>query len=382
MKKNTTQVSRREVRFTAGLDVSDKYSYLAVLDSSGELVEESRVPTTRKALGARFSRDKGARPLTVVIEVGTHSRWISRLLEECGHKVIVANPRYLRLIFENDSKNDRSDAESLARVGRMDPKLLHPIKHRGDRAHADLTVIRSRDVVVKSRTKLVNHVRGVAKAFGVRLKKCSTPSFHRRVRESIDSLPEGLKPAVVPLLDILEQLTREIDRFDRLVEKTARDKYPETERLSQPVGVGPLTSLAYVLTLEDPHRFSGSRKVGSYLGLRTRRDQSGGRDPQLRITKAGDSLVSRLLVGSAQYILGPFGPDCDLRRWGLKLAARGGKNAKKRAAVAVARKLAVLLHRLWITGEDYDPFRNAKRMEKRLEAMSQIPAQAGLLKAS
>lgn len=374
MKKNTAQLSRGEVGFTAGLDVGDKYSYLAVLDASGELAEETRVATTKKALAAVFSR--GATRLTVVIEAGTHSRWISRVIEECGHNLIVANPRRLRLIYQRDSKTDRTDAELLARLGRLDPRLLSPIRHRGEDAHADLTVIRSRDALVKSRTQLVNHVRGVAKGFGVRFKKCSTESFHRRVRESLDALPKPVKPAVVPVLDVIEQLTKEIARFERLVEKIARRRYPDTERLSQPSGVGTLTSLAYLLTIEDPHRFSSSRRVGPYLGLTSRKDESGQRNPQLRITKSGDPMLRRLMVGSAHYILGPFGPDCDLRRYGLKLAARGGKNAKKRAVVAVARKLAVLLHRLWITGEDYEPLRNADRVARRAERISELQLKA------
>ena len=371
MKKNTAQLLRTEVGVTlgltegvtVGLDIGDEYSYSTVLDPRGKLLQQGRILTTHKALTEYFS--VGGR-LRVVLEAGTHSRWISRLLEGLGHEVIVANPRRLKLIYQSDSKTDSTDSESLARLGRIDPKLLSPIFHRSEQAQADLSVIRSRDVLVKCRTEMVNSVRGMAKGFGGRLKKCSTPSFHRQARESAE-LNEALKPAVMPLLDMIERLTQEIARFDRLIVKIARKRYPETERLKQLSGVGALTSLAYVLTLEDPHRFPNSRKVGSYVGLRSRKNQSGKGDPELRITKAGDSMLRRLLVTSAQYILGPFGPDCDLRRWGLKLAARGGKNAKKRAVVAVARKLAVLLHRLWVTGVDYDPLRNAKRLERRAE---------------
>jgi transposase len=154
-------------------------------------------------------------------------------------------------------------------------------------------------------------------------------------------------------------LSGQIRNYDKQIETMAEQRYPEVKILTQICGVGVLTALTYVLVLEDPHRFKKSRSVGAYLGLRPRLNQSGQSDRQLRITKAGDSLLRRLLVGSGQYILGPFGPDCDLRRWGLTLAARGGKNAKKRAVVAVARKLAVLLHRLWITGEAYEAFRVA-----------------------
>ena len=360
MKKNSAQVSPREVGYTVGLDVGDKYCYLAFLDARGELIEETRVTTSKESLSTVFSR-RVAR-LTVVIEAGTHSRWIARLIKECGHTVIVANPRRVRLIYKSDSKTDRSDAEWLARIGRADRKLLFPIRHRSEEAQADLTMIRSRDALVKSRTDIVNHVRGITKGFGVRLKKCSTASFHRRVRESLGDFPRTLKPAVLPLLDILEELTRQISRFDRVVEKVSEERYPETKRLRQVTGVGALTALAYVLTIEDPDRFSTSRTVGPFLGLTRRRDDSGDRKPQLGISKAGDGMLRRLLVGCAHYIIGPFGPDSDLRRTGHVLGARGGKNAKKRAVVAVARKLAVLLHRLWITGEAYEPLRNARKV--------------------
>ena len=215
---------------------------------------------------------------------------------------------------------------------------------------------------MRSRTKLINHVRGVTKSFGVRLKKCSTKSFHNQVPEQ---LPEILKPSLTPLLEMIKELSKKISHFDHLVEQKAVTGYPATERLRQVKGVGALTALAYVLVVDDPHRFRKSRLAGSYIGLRPRRDQSGGRDPELRITKVGDTMLRRFLVGSAHYILGPFGEDSDLRRWGLKLAARGGKNAKKKAVVAVARKLAVLLHHLWVSSEDYEPLRNQHYIERR-----------------
>ena len=164
-----------------------------------------------------------------------------------------------------------------------------------------------------------------------------------------------------PLLEEIGSLTARIRAFDKVIEELCAEKYPETEIVRQVTGVGPLTALAFVLAIEDPSRFARSRTVGAYFGLVPKQRDSGDQEPQLRIAKTGDEHVRRLLVGSAQYILGPFGPDCDLRRFGLALAARGGKNAKKRAAVAVARKLAVLLHRLWVTGAEYEPLRQADR---------------------
>ena len=342
---------------TVGMDVGDRYSYLCVLNESGAVLEEGRVPTTPDALRARFGKTDRVR---IVIEAGTNSPWISRLLADCGHEVIVANARRVRLIYESDSKNDRGDAVALARLGRLDPALLSPIQHRGEAAQRDLALIRARDALVRTRTLLVNHVRGAVKSVGGRLPSCSTHSFVRQVREAI---PEAVQEALAPVLATIESISREIHVFDKRVEELAKAEYPETALLRAVPGVGALTALCYVLTIEDPDRFANSRKVGAYLGLRPRLDKSGMSAPALRITKAGDVMLRHLLAGSAQYILGPFGPDTDLRRWGLKLAATGGKNAKKRAVVAVARKLAVLLHRLWSTGEVYEPLHRAMRIQ-------------------
>jgi transposase len=364
VKKNTLQIPR----WTVGLDVGDKWCHIAVVDRGGKLIEKSRVPTEASALRERFrsfstSKDR----LRVTLEAGPHSHWMSRLLEEEGHEVIVANPRRLKMIYDSDSKSDDADAEALARLGRLDPSLLRPIRHRSLKSQSDLTIIRSRDALVKSRTQLINHVRGVAKSFGVSLKKCSTNSFHHQVPEH---LPEVLTPSLMPILDAIKDLSTKISQFDRVIEAKAVQEYPATERLRQVRGVGPITSLSYVLVLGDAARFRNSREVGCYIGLKPRRDQSGDRDPELRITKAGDRMLRCLLVGSAQYILGPFGEDSDLRRWGLKLVARGGKNAKKKAVVAVARKLAVLLHHLWKTGEDYEPLRNQRYIDKQQEQLA------------
>jgi len=348
---------------TAGLDLGDNYSYLCLIDTeSGEVVEEGRLITTPEAFRRRFASE---RPMRIAIEAGTHSPWASRVLEECGHEVLVANARKLRLIYANKRKTDEIDAENLARLARLDPKLLYPLKHRGEESQAHMALIRSREALVGTRTQLVNHVRGTVKSFGARLPKCPARSFHKRAPEHI---PEALLPALGPILEQIGSLTERIREYDRKLQTISKQHYPETELLRQVEGVGPLTALTFVLTLEDPYRFERSRSVGAYLGLVPATDQSGERDPQKHISKEGDEMLRKLLVGNAHYILGPFGPDSDLRRHGEKIASRGGKNAKKRAAVAVARKLSVLLHRLWISGELYDPLYNAHRRELREEA--------------
>jgi transposase len=359
-----TDVSKVLPQMTAGLDLGDKYSYLCLIDTqSGEVMEEGRLRTNPEAFKRRFVSEQ---PMRIAMEAGTHSPWASRMLEECGHEVLVANARKLRLIYANKRKTDEIDAENLARLARLDPKLLYPLQHRGENAQAHMALIRSRQALVGCRTQLVNHVRGAVKSFGARLPKCPARSFHKRVSEHI---PEALLAALEPVLEQIGSLTERIRQYERQLETISKEHYPhETDLLRQVEGIGPLTALTFVLSLEDPHRFEKSRSVGAYLGLVPSTDRSGNRDPQKRISKEGDEMLRKLLVGSAHYILGPFGSDSDLRRHGEKIASRGGKNSKKRAAVAVARKLSVLLHRLWVSGEVYDPLHNAHRRPEREEA--------------
>jgi transposase len=336
---------------TAGVDLGDRFTQICLLDAAGTVVLERRLPTRREAL-ERFFQALPA--LRVALEAGTHSPWIARVITGLGHEVLVANPRRLRSISGSVRKSDRVDAEQLARLARSDPRLLSPITHRSERAQEDLALIHARDLLVRTRTALAHHVRCTLKSFGILAPKHSTESFAKKMRPHV---PRALVAALVPVIEQIEQLTVQIRSFDRRIEAVADERYQVVARLSQIRGVGRLTALAYVLVIADASRFQRSRHVGSYLGLAPRRRQSGDRDPQLRITKAGDTLLRRLLVGCAHYILGPFGEECDLRAFGQRIAERGGPNAKKRAIVAVARKLATVLHRLWVTGKDYEPCR-------------------------
>lgn len=331
---------------TVGCDLGDRSSEVCVLEAGGDVVLRRSVRTTKRHLGVFFRSYSGAR---VIVEASAQSRWVSELLTSLGCSVVVANPRQVRLIGRASRKSDKRDAETLARLGRADPALLAPVQHRGEKAQQDLVWIRSRDVLVRSRAAAVTSVRGQVKAFGLRVPTCSPEAFARRARGVIS---EELLSAFEPILISIETMTAQIRSYDQRIEELAQG-YSETTRMREIKGVGALTSLAFVLTLERPERFKHSRDVGAYLGLTPRQRQSGDSDPQLRISKTGDPYLRRLLVGSAQYILGPFGPDTDLRRHGLKLVARGGKRAKKIAVVAVARKLGVLMHRLWVSGESY-----------------------------
>jgi len=350
-----------EDAFYVGIDLGDKKSNYCFLDAKGNIFAEGALATIQTELSELFSSIPECR---IAIEAGTHSPWVSALLESHGHEVIVANPRKVESIHKNRRKNDKVDARTLARLVRADPELLYPIRHRGIEARLDLVLLRSREGLVAARTKLINCVRGQVKSVGGRLPSCSAESFPHTVA---DKLPDSVKNALWPLVLQIEEMTKSIRAYDAEVIRMGKQKYPETECLQQVRGVGPITSLTYILTLEKPERFTKSRDVGCYLGLVPRQDESGETSKQLRITKTGDRMLRKLLVGCAQYIVGPFGEDCDLQRFGLKLAERGGKNAKKRAVVAVARKLAVLLHRLWLTGEEYQPLHNAHLQAETLE---------------
>jgi transposase len=358
MKKVSTAAAKQSKNFsqqklTIGLDLGDRSSWYCVVDEAGQIQLEQRVRTTAKALQEVFGTLPRSR---IALEIGTHSPWISRMLSDLGHEVIVANARKLRLIGESRKKDDRLDAQTLARLARIDPELLYPVKHRSAQAQADLTVIRARAGLVRARTGLVNSARGLAKSYGERLRGCNVRNMNP---EKAESLSPELQRALEPLLSAIAELSQRICEYNERIEALAQQSYPQVELLQQIKGVGTLIALTFLLTLEDPHRFGKSRDVGGYLGLQPGRRNSGRSEPQMHISKEGDPYLRTLLVQGAQHILGPFGVDCDLRRWGLKLAERGGRNGKKRAIVATARKLAVLLHHLWVSGEVYDPLHNS-----------------------
>jgi transposase len=359
MKKVSTAVRKQgrnisQPTRSIGLDLGDRNSWYCVVDDAGQIQLEERVRTTAKALQEVFGTMPRSR---IALEIGTHSPWISRLLGELGHEVIVANARKVRLIGESRKKDDRVDAQTLARLARIDPELLYPVKHRSAQAQADLLMIRARAGLVRARTSLVNMGRSLTKSHGERLRGCNVRNMNP---EKAEGLSPELQSALQPLLAEIESLSERIAEYNDRLEALAEENYPQVKLLKQVKGVGTLIALTFLLTLEDPHRFAKSRDVGCYLGLQPGRRKSGESEPQLHISKEGDPYLRTLLVQGAQHILGPFGIDCDLRRWGLKLAERGGRNAKKRAVIATARKLAVLLHHLWVSGEVYEPLHNSQ----------------------
>lgn len=338
--------------WTVGVDLGDKRSQVCVLDSEGKIVDEGSIVTSKAGFEHRFKTMSTSR---VVLETGTHANWVHDLVKEFGHEVVVANARKVRAISANERKSDVVDARMLARLGRMDVSLLEPVSVRPEQVRQDLALLRARAAVVGARTAIVNSVRGLAKSLGHKFPKCEAESLYKQ------PVDPTLQAAIEPMMRMLEQMTKTVRAYDKEIVKLGRARYPQTKLLRQIKGVGELSSLYFVLVVGDTSRFEDARDVGAYFGLVPRRDQSGGRDPQMRIDKAGDRMGRTLMVQCSHYILGRFGPDCDLRRFGLKLAARGGKRAKKRAVVATARKLTILLFALLRNGEVYEPLRNSAK---------------------
>jgi transposase len=355
-------------RLTVGLDLGDRSSHYCILDEAGEVVSEGQLPTTTTGLSSLLGKLPASR---VVMEVGTHSPWVSRHVAKMGHEVMVGNSHKLKLITQSVRKNDRVDARLLARLGRLDPQLLSPIQHRGKEAQADLAVIRARAELVEARTGLINCARGLAKPMGERLNKCEAD----KVTEGLAAgLSAEVRTAIGPVLKSVEALSAQIAACDATIEEIAQ-RYPEVKLLTQVKGVGTLIGLTFILTIEDAQRFQHSRDVGPFLGMQPKQRDSGNSQPQLGISKTEDRLLRTLLVQGAHCILRKRAPDSDLQAWGRAKMLSGGKNAKRRTIVAVARKLGVLLHRLWVTGEVYDPLHNRKAVQL-AQAVAKAKAQA------
>lgn len=331
-----------------GIDLHTEYSQICILSEDGEVMETSRIRTSRP----RLTRFFGSRePMRVVMEAGGSSPWVSRLLGSLGHEVVVCSPRRVRLIAESKLKNDRVDAELLARLVRLDPEFLRPIQHRSEEAQLLRANLKVRSAMVEARTKWINTVRGLLRSFGYKVAGKSPGTFVDRVNRM--KLPDELRAMIEPLLEQLDLLSSEIKRRNEHVEEMVKD-LPEVDHLREIPGVGPVVATYFVLTIDDPQRFRNSRDVASFFGLRPSMRESALVTHFGRITKEGDPEMRRLLVQAAHACL-LTKADSELKQWALTLAQRKGKG---KAAVALARKLAVLMHRLWVTGEVYQAFPN------------------------
>ncbi|HWO29138.1 MAG TPA: transposase, partial [Candidatus Acidoferrum sp.] len=238
----------KEQKLTVGLDPGDRWSFYCVLDEAGKIILEQKVATTPEAMKQTFG--KIPRSL-IALETGTHSPWVSRLLTELGHEVIVAHAQKVARITKSNRKDDRRDARTLARLARIDPELWGPVRHRSAQAQIHLTVIRARAELVSARTALVNAARGLVKSFGQRLPKCGTYQVNEKLAEAVSA---ELRDVLVPLLREVESLSERIKEYEERMEKIATEVYPEVSLLKQVKGVGTQIALTYILTIEDPYR--------------------------------------------------------------------------------------------------------------------------------
>jgi len=342
------EVSQKRCELWIGLDLSDKTSDFCVIDADGKVIERGKIKNRAKDMALFAGRFAGAQ---LALECGSQA-WIPEVLAEHGLDVTVCDPGCLSDLLRLGRKNDRNDAEALARRLRADPEMLRPVTPKSPEQRLELSVVRMRETMVNARVALVQLARAKAKEFGVLLAACETDQMSQEL-EMVDGPLGEVLGYLKPTLDAI---TATIEELDQKIEEMAV-KHQGTKRMTQVNGVGNLTALTLCLVLGEAGRFLKSRDVGAYLGLVPRQMQSGLSSPNLGISRRGDRYMRVLLVQCAHVILQDRAKDSDLKRYGARVMARNGGNRKK-AAVAVARKLAVLLHRLWVSGEKYEPLRN------------------------
>ncbi len=368
MKKVSTAAAKQIRNFsgqklTIGLALGDRSSWYCILDEAGGVLLEQRLSTTPKAMWEVF----GAMPRCRIALGDGHAFAVGEPVVERTRARSDRGACTQRAFDRGKPKERRPSGCANAGAVGADRSATAGSGKTSQRESAGRTVIRARAGLVRARTSLINTARGLTKSYGERLRGCNPRNVNP---EKAQGLSPELQAGLEPLLAAVEALSEQIREYNERIEQLAQQSYPQVGLLKQVKGVGTLIALTYLLTLEDPHRFRKSRDVGCYVGLQPGRRNSGQSEPQLHISKEGDPYLRTLLVQGAHHILGPFGADSDLRRWGLKLAERGGKNGKKRAVIATARKLAVLLHRLWVSGEVYEPPRNNREGSSLVEESS------------
>jgi transposase len=345
--------STEQKKVYVGFDVSEKaievYAVCGDVSSQGR----TKINNDKRSIKEFLSMFKKPSQVCVVMETGTHSPWMSRFIDELGFEVIVAHARDLALIYGSDKKNDQLDAEKLARLAQADRKLLHPVKHMTAERQVDLAVLKARQLVERQRTQIINSIRGLLRTTGHKLIEQDYSSC--TIKKCYEALPEDMKPVLAPLIQQLYYLELAIKDYDKQITKLCK-KYKVTKILQKIRGVGPIIALSFVLIVGDPDRFPDAARLCAYFGLVPKQDQSGNVDKQLGITKNGNNMMRRVLVQGAQYMMGHWGEDSDLRDYGLRIQARGGTIAKKKSYVAVARKLVAVMLALWKNPDiPYDP---------------------------
>lgn len=366
------QEDRKQEKLFLGFDVSEKSIEIFGVCGTESSEKTIRIENNQSSIQALLAHFKNKNQVCIVMETGTHSAWMSRYIRTMGFEVIVAHARDLALIYGANRKNDRIDAEKLARLAQADKKLLHPIEHMSEERQQDLMIIKCRALMVKQRTQLINTIRGLLRASGI---KDHSTSVRNIKNFKLSDLPAPIITALSPLLQQIRFIEMQIRYYDREIAKLCK-KYQATEILRQIHGVGPAISLTFVLLVGDISRFPDPKRLAAYFGVVPKQDQSGENNKQTSITKAGNSLMRVLLIQGAQYILGPFGVPCDLRDYGKRIEARGGAIAKRKARVAVARKLLILMHRLWSNPEkEYIPCFKAQNREEHIRLRKMLEQQ-------
>lgn len=361
---------------TIGVDVSDRTSKICVMAKDGvarRIVVETTCATTRAGFGEAFAKFDRSWP--VVFETGTHCRWMDSHLRSLGFKTFVANPAKVKLITGSNCKSDRGDARKLARLALADVGLLNPVRLRGERHQQMLRFHEARQLLMGQRTALINQIRNFAKSSGFRLPDCSTERFHDLDRSSWTA---EFEQTVWPMMDMVKAVNMKLAAYDSMIGRLAEEPEfkAQVERAMEVYGVGVVGSTALVAAIGgDVSRFGRARDVAPYLGLVPKRSQSGESDPQLGMTKAGNGLVRKVLVECANVVMKANSRDTDLKLKGLRISTRGGGISRKKAKVAVARGLAVLMVALL-----KDPAREYVPLsEEGLKGLERLRAEQALL---
>ena len=335
------------MEYYVGLDVSLKQTSICVVDQTGSVVREGVVDSDPEAI-AEFVRAKAPGVVRIGIETGPTTTWLWTELKRLDLPVICIDARHAKAVLKMQiNKSDRNDAAGIARI--MQTGWFKEVRVKDLDSHAVRALLASRALLVKIKRDLENQVRGLLKNLGLVIGRAKFNVFAVRAEELIEGRPE-LVAAVRPLLKARHAIEQQVDDLDRKVRKLARYD-AQVRRFMTAPGVGPITALCFKATIDDPARFKRSRSVGAYVGLTSRRHASGGVDWSGRISKCGDAMLRMYLFEAAGVLLTRVQKWSALKAWGTRLVKRNGL---RKAKVAVARKLAVILHRMWIEGTEFN----------------------------
>jgi transposase len=330
-----------------GLDVSLKQTSICVVDQAGSVVREGVVDSDPELIAA-FVRSKAPGALRIGLETGPTTTWLWTELKRLGLPVICIDARHAKAVLKMQiNKSDRNDAAGIARI--MQTGWFKEVRVKSIDSHLIKALLVSRALLVKIKRDLENQIRGLLKNLGLIIGRAKFNVFAVRTEELIEDRPE-LEAVIKPLLAARKAIEGQVVDLDRKVLKLARHDV-QVRRLMTVPGIGPVTALCFKATIDDPTRFKRSRSVGAYVGLTTRRHASGEVDWSGRISKCGDAMLRMYLFEAAGVLLTRVPKWSALKAWGIRLAKRNGL---RKAKVAVARKLAVILHRMWIDETEFN----------------------------